>query len=141
MSPGGNGGPTYPPDARLIRAMHATDDPWAEMQDRLEAEREETTRRIEALSQGFDAIVESSAMTVPDDEHDPDGSTIGFERAQLAALLRQARIRLDDLDRARDRLRDGVYGVCDRCGRPIALERLMTLPSAATCVACAANAT
>lgn len=113
----------------------------AELKDRLAAEREATTRQIAALTQGFDAIVESSAMTVPDDEHDPDGSTIGFERAQLAALLRQARSRLDDLNRAQDRLRDGVYGVCERCGRPIARERLMALPSVATCVDCAASAT
>ena len=56
---------------------------------------------------------------------------MGFERAQVAALLRQARSRLVDLDQAQARLRAGVYGVCVRCEHRIALERLMAHPGGA----------
>lgn len=113
----------------------------AELRAALAAERGAVCVRIAALSQDFDAIVESSSLTGVDDEHDPDGSTIGFERAQVASLLRQARSRLVELDQARERLRDGVYGVCVRCGHRIVLERLMAHPSAQTCVDCAAAPT
>jgi len=36
-----------------------------------------------------------------DDEHDPEGVTIAFERAQVAANLQRARTRLEDLDWAK----------------------------------------
>jgi RNA polymerase-binding transcription factor DksA len=73
-----------------------------------------------------------------DDEHDPEGSTIAFERAQTAALLDRAEERIDALDRALGRVEDGSYGTCVRCGRPIGADRLEARPDAETCVTCAA---
>jgi RNA polymerase-binding transcription factor DksA len=104
----------------------------------LDAERLDTLERIAALSREFDGIVESSAGVATDDEHDPEGATIAFERAQLAALIGQARGHLAELDHALDRLRQGSYGRCERCGRPIAAERLAARPAARTCITCAA---
>lgn len=110
----------------------------AAIHDALAAERQETLDRITAVSREFDGIVESSAGVATDDEHDPEGATIAFERAQLAALLDQARGRLSELDDALDRLRQGRYGRCERCGRPIAAGRLAARPAARTCITCAA---
>jgi len=108
---------------------------------RLAAAREDALGRIAALSREFDDIVAASAShlsgTATDDEHDPEGATIAFERAQVAALLDAARDRLVALDRALDRLQGGGYGTCERCGRPIGTERLAARPAATTCVACA----
>jgi DnaK suppressor protein len=104
----------------------------------LDAERLDTLDRIAALSREFDGIVESSAGVATDDEHDPEGATIAFERAQLAALIDQARGHLAELDDALDRLRQGSYGRCERCGRPIAADRLAARPAARTCITCAA---
>ena len=80
-------------------------------------------------------------MAPPDDEHDPEGATIGFERAQVASLLEVARSRLVELDRARERLADGTYGTCRHCGGPIEIERLTAHPTAPSCVACAGGRT
>jgi DnaK suppressor protein len=110
----------------------------AAIRDALDAERQDTHERIAALSREFDGIVESSTGVATDDEHDPEGATIAFERAQLAALLGQARDHLAELDDALDRLRQGSYGWCERCGRPIAAERLAARPAARTCITCAA---
>ena len=104
----------------------------------LAAERESTSLRVSDLSRGLDDIVGAAALEVPDDEHDPEGHTIGFERAQVAALLEAARAHLADLDRAAARLGAVAYGDCGRCGRPIAHERLLAVPTAQLCVACAA---
>ena len=38
------------------------------------------------------------------------------------------------------RLEQGLYGVCGRCGRPIADDRLEAAPDALLCVTCAAGA-
>ena len=104
----------------------------------LAAERQETVDRIAAVGREFDGIVESSAGVATDDEHDPEGATIAFERAQLAALLDQGRRHLAELDDAQARLRQGRYGRCERCGQPIAAGRLAARPAARTCIACAA---
>jgi DnaK suppressor protein len=104
----------------------------------LDAERLDTLDRIAALSREFDGIVESSAGVATDDEHDPEGATIAFERAQLAALIDQAQGHLGELDDALDRLRQGSYGRCERCGQPVAAGRLAARPAARTCITCAA---
>jgi DnaK suppressor protein len=103
----------------------------------LAAERENTEARIAALQRDFDAIVSSGASASADDEHDPEGSSTAFDRQHVAALLAQARDQLAAISRAVQRLADGSYGSCERCGLPIGAERLAARPAAATCVRCA----
>ncbi len=112
-------------------------EPEAGIRAALDAERAATLHRMAALRRDFDGIVDSSALVAVDDEHDPEGATIAFERAQLAALLDQARQHLADLDQALARLDQGSYGRCERCGQPIAPARLAARPAARTCIACA----
>ncbi len=114
----------------------AAGDPPADVAARLAAERARTVARVAGLAREFDAIVEAAAGANLDDEHDPEGATIAFERQQVGTLLAGARSHLDDLDRALTRLRDGGYGTCTRCGRAIAAARLHARPTATTCVAC-----
>ena len=112
----------------------------AAIQDALDTGRQDTLARITALRREFDGIVEASAGVATDDEHDPEGATIAFERAQAAALLDQAHRHLAELDDALERLRQGRYGRCERCERPIAAERLAARPAARLCITCAATA-
>jgi DnaK suppressor protein len=104
--------------------------------DRLEAERRETLARLAALRADFGGMVEASRDSNADDEHDPEGSTIAFERSQVGALAAQAERHLSEVEATLDRLDSGGYGVCERCGRPIAEERLEVRPVARTCVSC-----
>ena len=73
-----------------------------------------------------------------DDEHDPEGHTIAWERQQIAALLDEARTTLLEIEAAEQRLDDGTYGTCTICGREIAAARLAALPATPPCVSCAA---
>ncbi len=106
---------------------------------RLAAERLRVVAQIEDLLRLYGEIVDASTAVATDDEHDPEGQTIAFERAQAGAMLETARRRLADLDQAADRLRAGDYGRCERCGKPIAPERLDALPAARTCMDCASH--
>ena len=106
--------------------------------DLLMAERTTTMARIGAMTAEFEEIVTATAGSNTDDEHDPEGSTIAFERAQVSALLLEARAYLDDLDRALAKLDTGLYGICERCGSTIAPERLAARPATHSCVSCAA---
>ncbi|HUQ62193.1 MAG TPA: TraR/DksA C4-type zinc finger protein [Acidimicrobiales bacterium] len=109
----------------------------ATLQAALVAERERTAARVAGLERAFESVVESSAAAPPDDEHDPEGSTAGFERAQISTLLENDKAHLADLDRALERLNAGVYGICHTCGHEIVVERLVALPAARTCAGCA----
>jgi len=72
------------------------DESWALA--RLEAERILILHRLAGLRRGFQEIVDASADSNADDEHDPEGSTIAYERPQPAALIQQTGRHLDDLD-------------------------------------------
>jgi DnaK suppressor protein len=100
-------------------------------------ERADALRRVAALEREFTGIAEAAGSAGTDDEHDPEGATLAFERQHAAALLDQARERLAAIDAALDRVRDGRYGVCDRCGQPIGDDRLAARPAALTCIRCA----
>ncbi len=120
--------------------MHAGLSPAesADIRNMLADDRTRTSARLTHLTGDFDGIVEASEMVALDDEHDPEGSTVAFERAQVAALLRQARDHLAQLDLASRRLDEGSYGRCERCREAIAPARLLAQPIARTCVRCAA---
>jgi RNA polymerase-binding protein DksA len=105
--------------------------------DRLRSDQQATTRRLAALEREHSGIVESAGQSNGDDEHDPEGATIAFERQHLIALISQAREHLAEIEAALRRLDDGSYGSCSRCGRPIGAPRLEARPSAATCIGCA----
>ncbi len=105
---------------------------------RLAVEREQTLSRLASLTDDFDSVVAASRDTNADDEHDPEGATIAFERSQVAALVRHARQHLLEIDCALQRLDDKTYGSCESCGRPISEGRLEARPVARTCIDCAA---
>lgn len=107
------------------------------LRERIASEQERTAARIAALERDFDDIVTASADAVRDDEHDPEGATIAFERAQVAALLADARAHLAALQRAAQQLDETDAGCCDRCGAPIGYERLLARPTATACIDCA----
>ncbi len=105
----------------------------------LAAERERTVQQIAVLTDDFDAVVEASKDSNADDEHDPDGATIAFERSQVDSILQQAKRHLAEIDAAQRRVDAGTYGTCENCERPIAPARLEARPVARTCIECAAR--
>lgn len=103
----------------------------------LVAELRRTQAQAVSLSRQFDDIVAATEMSNTDDEHDPEGATIAFERAQVSALHGQATRDAAALQRTLDELDDEDFGACERCGDPIGSERLVALPATRRCVECA----
>ena len=103
----------------------------------LDAERDRTLARLARLQEEHGGFVEASLNSNADDEHDPEGTTIAFERSQVGALITQARQRLAEVEAALARVVAGTYGVCQRCGSAIPDERLEARPTAPYCVTCA----
>lgn len=90
--------------------------------------------RLGQLTEDMGSFFEASRDSNADDEHDPEGQTIAFERAQLAAVTDQVRRHLQEVDAALERIADHAYGRCEVCQRPIPPERLEVRPTARTCV-------
>lgn len=108
-----------------------------EVEERLLAERATAALHLESINADLAAVALAASGSNLDDEHDPEGSTIAFEREQLAALRTNLHLRATDLDAALDRLRHGRYGRCASCGRAVGDARLEALPATRLCVRCA----
>lgn len=88
--------------------------------DRLRSEIAETIVTPEPMTYGSQAAAASQV----------------FEQQRDLALRDKNDRHLLDVEAAIQRLDDGTYGACIRCGRPIAAERLDALPWAAHCIDC-----
>ena len=109
------------------------------MREVLVAEGRRARERVAALEREFAGLAEAASAGGTDDEHDPEGATLAFERQHAAALLAAAREQVAAVDAALRRLAEGRYGVCDRCGRPIGAGRLAARPTATACIGCAGS--
>jgi RNA polymerase-binding transcription factor DksA len=98
-------------------------------------QRADLRERLAGMDRDMERMVAASVDSNADDEHDPEGQTIAYERAQLASLTGALRQHLVELDAAAARIADGTYGRCAVCGEPIAAARLEARPAARTCVA------
>jgi RNA polymerase-binding transcription factor DksA len=108
-------------------------------EQRLRDSRARTVERIASLTRELGGILDATSLVSTDDEHDPEGASTAFERQQVSALLEQAAAQLADLDSALERIEDGSYGSCTRCGQSIGAGRLEARPAARTCITCAST--
>jgi RNA polymerase-binding transcription factor len=63
-----------------------------------------------------------------------DGTTEAVERLNRVGTARELDAMLRDVDRALQKIQEGTYGICDRCGRLIPEERLDARPWSVLCV-------
>jgi len=89
-------------------------------------------REIEA----YGADPESDDVVFDADAGFSDRSHSTEERARVIAVVRALRSNLHDIDRALAKMDAGRYGTCERCGNPIAEERLEAIPWALLCIDC-----
>jgi RNA polymerase-binding transcription factor DksA len=101
------------------------------------AQRRRTEELLASLRAELADIISSAALVATDDEHDPEGATIAFERSRVDSMVARATDHIAALDRALERVGDGRYGRCERCGEPISADRLAARPQSSTCISCA----
>ena len=68
------------------------------------------------------------------DEQPADSGTATFERERDLSLENNIRDLLEKIDKALERMNNGTYGICERCGKPIEKARLKALPYANLCI-------
>lgn len=105
--------------------------------DRLRTTRDEALALADRLLADMEAVAAAREGANVDDEHDPEGSTIAYERSQLDAVRRSALERAADAESALARVADGTFGRCERCSARIGEARLEARPTARLCIDCA----
>jgi YteA family regulatory protein len=70
------------------------------------------------------------------DNHPIDVATETFERSKDFALRDNARVILNNVEKAIQKINSGDYGYCEKCGKPIPNERLEAIPYAQLCIQC-----
>ena len=105
--------------------------PTVNYRELLEQERRELADELLELGVGGTGLEYDSNFA--------DTSQVTAERGETEALVRKLRAALDDVEHALERVADGTYGVCTRCGEPIGAARLEAKPAVTTCIACASQ--
>jgi DnaK suppressor protein len=104
----------------------------AELRTTLEQQRDNLRREIE--EQGGDPDSDDAEIDVERGFADSAHSTA--ERARTISVMKALRANLRWVNRAFAKMELGTYGVCERCGQPIGVERLEALPWAILCIDC-----
>ena len=130
-------GPAAKAPAKRATKRPVLDKFLQEQQELLQRERERLTQQADALKAEADQLAEEMEPgDVQFDEESGEGGTMNVERERDLALSAQARAEVEEIDRALEKILEGTYGICERCGQPIARARLKAIPQAALCVPC-----
>ena len=102
------------------------------VKENLVAQKEKITNSLEAQNTDMKNLVK-----IVDSGDEADVASDAVDRTLLDSLSAQDAQRLRLIDNALDRIRQGKYGLCAKCGKEIPQARLEALPYALMCVGCA----
>ena len=108
------------------------------LRSKLDAEKENLEEELASHGriQNEDGDWAGSSNEMGDEEADPNDAADQIEELVTnVPLVEQLEARHEDVEDAIEKMEQGVYGLCEACGEPIALKRLQANPAARTCVA------
>jgi len=100
------------------------------LKSRLESQMDSLSKR------GSEPLKESVGELSGYDNHPADLGAETFEREKDLGLKGNAKSLLMKVNHALDRIKQGTYGTCENCGKPIERERLEALPYTTFCIEC-----
>ena len=99
--------------------------------------RQEQAKLIEERAQVTEELENLRDLMQAEVDVEPDeGDAEIFEREKNAALIAVLERKIQDIDAALRSIERGQYGICERCGNPIEIERLEVKPDATLCLNC-----
>jgi DnaK suppressor protein len=122
---------TVEDDAQQLRTESEQAELRAALKERLDELVEEQQRYTDSITL---AQRERLSDTAGDDQIDSGSKTVEHEHEVAVAGSLSERIR--QVSHALERLDEGGYGFCEKCGNPIPAARLAAFPSATLCVSC-----
>ncbi len=110
-----------PVDLRILRAQ-------------LETEKKHLAQQLEQLKETVRPPEERRESTPFGKRDESATETLNLEKR--LALEKRLKDQLAEIDHALEKIENGTYGLCDKCGRPIDPARLEALPEASLCMLC-----
>jgi DnaK suppressor protein len=102
----------------------------------LERERDALTSEMGDLT----LVTRDPSATIGFGKRVGEGTTEAITRIERVGAATALEAKLKDVERALEKLDDGTYGLCDRCGTVIPAARLEARPSSVLCAPCSAAA-
>jgi RNA polymerase-binding protein DksA len=118
------------------KAQPITDQDYGEFRTLLVAERDRLLHELTAMGQQLRQVEELGLVEQSSEDDYGDVATETFEREKGFALETSVQGMLRMVEDALRKLDAGTYGICERCGQPIDVERLRALPFARLCIRC-----
>ena len=109
---------------------------YSELYKRLTEEKQQLTGKLEQMTSRGQPQEERREGS-PFGKREEEASET-FELEKRLVLEKKLRGTLIEIERALERYKAGIYGLCASCGQPIELERLEALPQASLCLKCKA---
>ncbi len=113
----------------------------AKMQEKLRTQLEERRSQIEGNVSSMAEEIRSIGIDQDDENgslgnHMADDGSNVFEAERLVTISEDIQQLLGQIDAALERMKQGTYGPCQRCGKPIGEDRLEAFPYVAYCIEC-----
>ncbi|GMO54459.1 MAG: TraR/DksA family transcriptional regulator [Treponemataceae bacterium] len=104
----------------------------SKMEQTLQAQRDELMQALMMTNDAFRALVEEGAEI----GDAIDEASDAVDRKMLETIGSKDLNKLQSIDSALSRIRQGKYGICAKCGKPIPEARLEAIPHAVLCINC-----
>jgi RNA polymerase-binding protein DksA len=114
--------------------MNATGIDIDHFRELLTAERARAQLALEHLHSDNASSIEEQRDEIQSDNHLGDMATAMLDREIDYGIEENVVHALEAIDAALGRIDDGTFGICERCGKPIGLERLEALPYVTLCI-------
>jgi DnaK suppressor protein len=98
----------------------------------LRARHDELVAELTALT----VVTRDPSATIGFGKRVGEGTSEAIGRIERVAQADALTAKLADVDRALEKIDDGTYGYCDRCGASIPDDRLVARPWAVLCLRC-----
>lgn len=116
-------------DTQQIESMR---DDLLERKERIERELRSLEVAVQQLGADFDD--EGGGQS----NHMAEGGAQATEQERNLTIAGDLRGMLNQINEALERMENGTFGICQRCGKPINPERLEAFPYVAYCIDCQA---
>jgi DnaK suppressor protein len=97
---------------------------------------EDERASLESELRDLTAVTRDPTATIGFGKRVGEGTSEAIGRIERVGQADALAAKLAGVRRALEKLDDGSYGTCDRCGSPIGVERLQARPSSIRCMRC-----
>ncbi|MEX0690186.1 MAG: TraR/DksA C4-type zinc finger protein [Candidatus Paceibacterota bacterium] len=99
-----------------------------EIREKLEEEKEKIQAQLKSLKKGLDFGNDVDSGDEEADEAEEYSNYIGVEKT--------LNHRMQDIDKALNKIKEGTYGLCEKCEKRIGIEVLKVAPESILCKDC-----